>query len=647
MVTYFERMIQKYPRASQFSLECLFFFGGPKALPTQSVPETYLYRMKQSEGKGVRVKSLFHSIMAKSHSANPMHRQDMIQGDTIDLDPADIVFHHYWGNRVKLDLSRQIKDTRLAEHMQKILAHDDDKTQKQTMKFDIENTVIAKTLHSFMTKSIQQHAIVHQFSYLFFATSRDHVCAVKVMIARLKELGSQGADFVCLVQNKALADLFQTSEVKSVVYLPEKEVARDSYYKNSMMKFYAFQMYEYERVIFLDADSYVMKNLDHLFALPEVELAAPVANCENEFCITTALMVIKPGKKTWETKIKKQIQIFAQNGGADMKLANEVYEHRIKTNRILPELLILPCKYLILSTEFTFAEPYHRSKEALWNETLVFHFSGGHGKPWSPSNVHNMNTDTRKLYDMYKEKTVVCHSADKDGRHLSRTKVPHTFHFVWLTTKWGVPQSTPPSRVLSKIQEWKRLHPHWRTVFWTNEMVQHSFPDLVHVLKKIKTAAWASDIVRYHVVSRYGGVYLDTDIVPLRSLPEELLISPFTVCERPRDGSVCTKACNAVIASTPENQAISHAASEALRISADRLENQPSAPYNVDLTGPVFWSKTALRKANGITTLSSRTFYPCDWMYPEDCKRELYVNDSSVYAMHVWEHSWAPGRGQG
>tara|TARA_B100001142_G_scaffold330256_1_gene397371 strand:+ start:5581 stop:6348 length:768 start_codon:yes stop_codon:yes gene_type:complete len=248
----------------------------------------------------------------------------------------------------------------------------------------------------------------NRFSYLFFATSRDHVCAVKVMVARLKELGSQGADYVCVVQNKELLELFENSAIKAVIYVAEKEVAGNSYFRHAMMKMYAFQMYEYERVIFLDADSYVMKNLDHLFLLPDVEVAAPVANWENEFCITAALMVIKPSRKTWEDKIEKGIQIIAGKGGTEMTLMNELYQHRIKTNRILPELLVLPCKYLILSTEFTFPEPYHQSNEALWNETFVFHFSGGFGKPWSPSNVQDMNADTRKLYGMYKEKTTVC-----------------------------------------------------------------------------------------------------------------------------------------------------------------------------------------------------------------------------------------------
>ena len=36
---------------------------------------------------------------------------------------------------------------------------------------------------------------------------------------------------------------------------------------------------------------------------------------------------------------------------------------------------------------------------------------------------------------------------------------------------------------------------------------------------------------------KFGGIYLDTDIVPLRILPSKLLVQPFTVCESPRDFS--------------------------------------------------------------------------------------------------------------
>ncbi len=236
-----------------------------------------------------------------------------------------------------------------------------------------------------------------KFAYLFFATSTQHACAVETMVQRLIELGSSSSvDFMCVVPNDKIR--FANNRIQKIVHT-ETQVQND-YFKFAMLKLYGFTMYKYDRIIHMDADSYVQKNLDHLFLLPDVPLAAPVANWENEFCISGALLVIKPDRHTWQTKIQPSIASYARSGKSEMNLLNEVFEHRIGSNRILPELLILPSKYLTLSTEFTHPEPYHTKMADLWKETVVFHFSGGYGKPWAPKNVAAMNDNTRKLYEL-------------------------------------------------------------------------------------------------------------------------------------------------------------------------------------------------------------------------------------------------------
>lgn len=243
------------------------------------------------------------------------------------------------------------------------------------------------------------HVPKGKFAYVFFATSAQHACAVDTMVHRLIQLGSEDtADFVCVVPHGEIH--FNNERIKTVVH---KEVnVQHNYFKFAMIKLYGFQMYDYDRVIHMDVDSYVQKNLDHLFLLPDVPLAAPVANWENEFCISGALLIIKPDKNIWQTKIQPNIATYAKSGKSEMNLLNEVFQHRINSNRILPELLILPSKYLTLSTEFTHPEPYHKDPAKLWEDTVIFHFSGGYGKPWAPQNVDNMNDATRKLYDLYK-----------------------------------------------------------------------------------------------------------------------------------------------------------------------------------------------------------------------------------------------------
>lgn len=153
---------------------------------------------------------------------------------------------------------------------------------------------------------------------------------------------------------------------------------------------------------------------------------------------------------------------------------------------------------------------------------------------------------------------------------------------------------------------------------------------------------------RYHVLSRFGGLYVDTDIVPLRTLPQEMLESPFTVCETPRtyDPSVegsprCEVACTAVIASPKGNDEIREVAFDAVKRTEARVkEYGKNAPYETELTGPRYWSKTATLESSSFKVLPPKTFYPCDWKDTSECVKENFINDTGVIAMHIWEHSW-------
>ena len=37
------------------------------------------------------------------------------------------------------------------------------------------------------------------------------------------------------------------------------------------------------------------------------------------------------------------------------------------------------------------------------------------------------------------------------------------------------------------------------------------------VLSQIRVASWLSDVIRYYVLLRYGGVYLDTDMLAVHN----------------------------------------------------------------------------------------------------------------------------------
>jgi hypothetical protein len=239
-------------------------------------------------------------------------------------------------------------------------------------------------------------------AYALFASSDVHACAALTVAHNIRSLAlpHEDADIVCMVTR----DVSQTMRSKLIqadihVRNVEARARLRGYYEHAMVKIEPLQWYEYDRIIVLDADVFIQHSLDHLFQLPDVPLAAPVANWENEACITDALFVVQPSKEVWQ-KALALIPKYAKAQKADMVLLNELWEHRIGNCRILPEVLILPSRYLTLSTELTNPEPYHTDPTRLLHETTVFHFSGRHGKPWNP-NTTGMNAATLQLYKSY------------------------------------------------------------------------------------------------------------------------------------------------------------------------------------------------------------------------------------------------------
>ena len=224
--------------------------------------------------------------------------------------------------------------------------------------------------------------------------------------------------------------------------------------------------------------------------------------------------------------------------------------------------------------------------------------------------------------------------------------IPSRFHFIWVSCKWHEKQEPIPEEVLARIDQWKRMYPTWYIVVWTNVLIEEHFPVLYKLFQKINTEAWVSDILRYHVIAKYGGIYLDTDIIPLRKIPSDLLKTTFTVCERPRDTTFqkCFLACNAIIASTYEHPEIKVIAQKAVDVTKQKINQKHqshSNRYDVALTGPRLWSEYLKNSTSTITTLTSKTFYPCDWKDRTLCKKDKYIHDYNVFAMHLWKHSWA------
>eukprot|EP00978_Attheya_sp_CCMP212_P020504 scaffold58792_cov56-Attheya_sp.AAC.1 len=193
------------------------------------------------------------------------------------------------------------------------------------------------------------------------------------------------------------------------------------------------------------------------------------------------------------------------------------------------------------------------------------------------------------------------------------TTIPSRLHFVWISVglRTGRPQPPMPDSVQNRIEDWKKLHHNWDVIVWDNQLVREHFPDLAKLAALVPRAAWAADLIRYAVLERLGGIYLDTDIEPIHSLDPLLQLGAFTVCESPPNRIIqgnagnmimsqsrCGHACNAVIGAVPAHLALRKALTDSVINTQKRLTSVSFLPkdYNTAISGPPAWTKAAKQK---------------------------------------------------
>lgn len=88
--------------------------------------------------------------------------------------------------------------------------------------------------------------------------------------------------------------------------------------------------------------------------------------------------------------------------------------------------------------------------------------------------------------------------------------IPKIIHRIWL----GPAQM--PEEYVRYGEAWQRLHPDWDVLTWTETDL---FPlQNVDVYDAVPSWSSKSDVVRFELMTRVGGVYADCDVEPLKPL---------------------------------------------------------------------------------------------------------------------------------
>lgn len=98
----------------------------------------------------------------------------------------------------------------------------------------------------------------------------------------------------------------------------------------------------------------------------------------------------------------------------------------------------------------------------------------------------------------------------------AETKIPKVFHYIWLGGK------PLPKKIEKCIASWQKVCPDFVVKRWDESNLNLELNDYVKEALKAKKYAFASDVLRFDILEKEGGVYMDIDVCMLAPFGELL-----------------------------------------------------------------------------------------------------------------------------
>lgn len=99
--------------------------------------------------------------------------------------------------------------------------------------------------------------------------------------------------------------------------------------------------------------------------------------------------------------------------------------------------------------------------------------------------------------------------------------IPKIIHYCWFG------HGVMPESAQKCIESWRKCMPDWEYVLWSEERFDVSSYSYSQEAYEAKKYAFVSDVARLYALERYGGVYLDTDVLVYKSFEPLLEFNAF------------------------------------------------------------------------------------------------------------------------
>jgi mannosyltransferase OCH1-like enzyme len=231
---------------------------------------------------------------------------------------------------------------------------------------------------------------------------------------------------------------------------------------------------------------------------------------------------------------------------------------------------------------------------------------------------------TRTLQDKW---TLLENMYDKNIASDGIVRIPKIIHQIWLGS--GIPND-----LYECIDSIKENNPGYKHIIWTDESLDGFEFKNKELFNSCKNPGQKSDILRYAILEKYGGVYVDADFIGIKSFDELLHLEFFTGVSYDQEPTLF----NGLIGCIP-----GHPLMVALNDIPEVRDNDGMDV--IKTTGPWFLTKKLF---NYINNLEKSVVLPVAYFYPypnfprDKVRGDDYLQYSTIktICIHLWNSRW-------
>jgi hypothetical protein len=244
--------------------------------------------------------------------------------------------------------------------------------------------IVWQNLHVYSTLSAYN-------AYVFYAHSDNYACSVLVNAHILQHLMGTRYRIFAIISDGVSRTMQDALAAKNISLIKETPLPLHAnsipYYEGCLLKLAAFRLHEYDssiqRLLVLDADQLILRNLDMIFDTQMTDFMAPTAYWISNDTITSTCMLIQPGKPMWD-RVKAAAKSI-KSDKYDMDLINDLFAER--GDRLSERYVTLNSHWedwnipLWMGSRSSNGTATDQQLRALYDQAAIIHFTAA-GKPW-------------------------------------------------------------------------------------------------------------------------------------------------------------------------------------------------------------------------------------------------------------------------